>query len=316
MGQYDIALRHVVQQQITALAAGIAPDFPVESASWLETQLTALERRSDKALELRGAGQRRLLHVEFLVDPRSDLDFDMFEYSSMLVISLYTEAKAQAGGKLAAIEIPPIKSVAIVLSGRARPWPRTGQYRTSWPESGAFTGHQFQIEPVYQRTVEELMARPGAFWLVFTPLATNANVDFMRRVIEEIRCREPGQKERGELYTALLVMAELDPWGHGLRKEIEMLVQEMDLESIMASETLRNAYQDGEAKGLLKGVEQCKEVMLRTLLARRLHRELTPEEQGLLSTRLPTLDPEHAASVVLDLSADALLAWLHGPDAE
>lgn len=304
MGQYDIALRHVVQQQITALAAGVAPDFPVESATWLETQLTALERRSDKALELRGAGQRRLLHVEFLVDPRSDLDFDMFEYSSMLVISLYTEAKAQAGGKLAAIEIPPIKSVAIVLSGRARPWPPTGHYRTSWPESGAFTGHQFQIEAVYQRSVEELMARPGAFWLVFTPLATNANVDFMRRIIEEIRCREPGKKERGELYTALLVMAELDPWGHNIRREIEMLVQRMDLESIMASETLHEAYQEG------------KEAMLHALLARRLHRELTPEEQGLLSTRLPTLDPEHAASVVLDLSADALLAWLHGPDAE
>ncbi|HSN96767.1 MAG TPA: hypothetical protein VLS89_00670, partial [Candidatus Nanopelagicales bacterium] len=245
-----------------------------------------------------------------VADPRGDLGFRMFEYSAMLVISLYTEAKAQAGSHTAAVEIPPVNSVAIVLSGRARPWPPTGQYRTSWPEGALFSGHQFQIEPVYQRTVEELMARPGAFWLVFTPLATNANVDFMRQVIDEIRCREPGQRERGELYTALLVMAELDPWGHKLRKEIEMLVQQMDLESIMASETLRNAFEDGRAKGVTQGIEQGKEALLHTLLAHRLHRELTPEEQVSLSARLPSLDPEHAAAIVLDLSADALLAWL------
>lgn len=99
---------------------------------------------------------------------------------------------------------------------------------------------------------------------------------------------------------------------HNLREEIEMLVQQMDLDSIMASETLRKAYQDGYAKGFA----QFMEALLRALLARRLHRELTPEEQGILSARVPTLDPERAASVVLDLSDEALLAWLHGPDAE
>lgn len=324
MGQHDIALRHVVQQQVTAVAAGLAPGFPIESATWIETQLTAMERRCDKALELCGGGQSRLLHLEFLVDPGSDLGYRMYEYNALLVISLHTRFKAQLASApdrgAAACEVPPVKSVALVLSGRAQPWPAVGQFRTSWPEEAehaVFSGHHFQIEPVYQRSVAQLMARPGAFWLVFTPLAFDANIDRMRQVLAEIQRREPGQKERGELYTALLVMAELDPWTHGLRKGIKMLVQEMDRESILAaSETFREFFEDGRAKGIEEGKARGIELMLQSMLVRALRRELTPEERAALPARVAALHGEEAAANLLDLGPDALLAWLHGPDAE
>ena len=45
-----------------------------------------------------------------------------------------------------------------------------------------------------------------------------------------------------------------------------------------------------------------------------MQRELTPDEQAALSSRAALLDGEQA-SAVLDLDADALRAWLFGPDA-
>jgi len=118
MGQYDIALRHVVEQHARDLVQGLSPGLPVESASWVETQLTAMERRMDKALELRSDGRRRLLHLEIVVDPTSSLAFRMFEYAAMLVISLQAASEASAGVRA---ELPPVKSMALVLSGRAKP---------------------------------------------------------------------------------------------------------------------------------------------------------------------------------------------------
>jgi len=118
MGQYDIALMHVVERHARDLVRGFSPAMPVESAAWVDTQLTAMERRMDKALELRSDGRRRLLHLEIVVDPTSSLAFRMFEYAAMLVISLQAASEASAGVRA---ELPPVKSMALVLSGRAKP---------------------------------------------------------------------------------------------------------------------------------------------------------------------------------------------------
>jgi hypothetical protein len=326
MGQYDIALRHVVQRHARDLVVGLTPAFPVESATWVETQLTFIERRLDKALELRGRGSRRLLQVEFIVDPEGDLGFRMFEYAALLVIALHAVARARGeggsgkgeGGRAGGVgaEVPPVKSVALVLSGPRKPWPELGEYRTSWPDGDPFSGHRFQIEPVYQRTTAELLARPGAFWLVFTPLAVDANPQSMRQVVEEILRREPCEDGRADLYAALLVLAELDPWGHNLREEIEMLVQELDVESIMKSKTLREVFEKGVEKGIDKGRKECIEEMLHRMLVSRLDRELTLVEQVALTARTSAMGGAQDAAAVLELDADALVAWLLGPDAE
>ncbi|WP_437679928.1 hypothetical protein [Sorangium sp. So ce131] len=320
MGQYDIALRHIALRCGGELAQGLRFSFPVESVSWVETQLTALERRIDRVLELRGGGERCLVQLEFIVAPGKDLALRMFEYAVLLVLSLRAAADRGRGDDV----IPPVESVAVLLSGRAAPWPLEGQFRTNWPESHRFCGQRFRIEAVYQRKVAELMARPGVFWLVFTPLAVDATEHSIRQVVEELRRREPRDEQRAELYAVMQVLAELAPWGHTWSKEIRMRVQELDEQSILASETLREVFEQGIEKGIEQGIEkgiekgrrQGIEVMLRGVLARRLRRELSTAEQAAVANRASSLDDPQAAAAVFDLDTDALLAWLLGPDAE
>ncbi|WP_437489363.1 hypothetical protein WME75_10550 [Sorangium sp. So ce1014] len=316
MGQYDIALRHIALRCGDELAHGLTLAFEVDSVAWVETQLTALERRIDRVLELRGGGQRRLVQLEFIVAPESDLALRMFEYAVLLVLSLRAAVDSGRG----AGAIPPVESVAVLLSGRAAPWPPEGQFRTNWPESERFCGQRFRIEAVYQRKVAELMARPGVFWLVFTPLAVDATEGSIRQVVEEILRREPRDEQRAELYAVMQVLAELAPWGHTWHKEIRMRVQELDQQSILASETLREVFEQGIEKGIEKGIERGRrrgiEEMLRGVLARRLRRELSAAEQAAVANRASTLDDPLAAAAVFELDTEALLAWLLGPDAE
>jgi len=347
MGQYDIALRHVVQHHGTDLARVLLPRFPVESATWVETQLAARERRLDKALEVRGQGRRQLLQIELAVRARRTLAYRMFEYAAQLVMAEHAAADNPGSGEQEEDEpndaelddleelgdafdagedheeaAPvPVESAAILLSGRRKRWPTRARFRTSAPGC-RFSGQSFCIEAVYQRTVAELWSRPGTFWLVFTPLALDANRESLRQVIEEIRRREPCEEDRADLYAALLVLAELDPWKHNLRKEVEMLVQELDVESIMKSQTLRKVFEEGMEKGIEKGIErgvekgrqQLLEEMLRTLLVRHLQRDLTPAEQAALSAKASTLDGQQAAEAMRSLDGDALRTWLLGPD--
>ena len=65
MGSADITLRHIVRQHPEALVDAMGLGRPVEIVGWLDIQVTALERRLDKALGLRVGGELRALHVEF-----------------------------------------------------------------------------------------------------------------------------------------------------------------------------------------------------------------------------------------------------------
>src|SRR5262249_6808294 len=157
----------------------------------------------------------------------------------------------------------------------------------------------------YQRTVEELRAHPGVFWLVFTPLATNATAEAMRGVIETIRERVPAEEERAELYAAMLALATIDPWGHNLRKEIEAMLGEIGKLLLREIPMVREAFEEGEEKGIEK--------MLRKLFMRRMGRELSPTEQEALAQRAGALGPDHVQEVGITLEGDALAAWLLEP---
>lgn len=343
MGQYDIALRRLVEEHGKALAQVLVPAFPIESVAWIESQLPERERRMDRALELRAREERLLLHLEVAVDPRRTLAYRMFEYAAQSVMAQHAAAKGAAPDARPIDDLlddelvevtdvaafgadAPIESAVLLLRGRKRPWPREACFRISRP-GRRFSGHWFRIEAVYQRSVAELWDRPGTFWLVFTPLAPDANVDSLRRVLEEIRHREPDEESRSELYAAMLVLAELDPWGHHLQQELERMIWDMDVESIMASKTLRTIYEQGEQKGLkeghdeglkeglTKGHREAIEQMLRGLVIHHLRRDLTPHEQEILAARAGSLDIRQAG-VVVQLDPDALEAWLFGPDAE
>lgn len=66
----------------------------------------------------------------------------------------------------------------------------------------------------------------------------------------------------------------------------------------------------GELRGFLRGLQP-----LRHQFARRLGRPLTEAEAATLRSRFDTVGPNRLGDVVLDLSPDALGAWLTDPDA-
>jgi hypothetical protein len=316
VGDADISLRHVTRQHPEQLVRGLLTDgmagLPMDVVGWLDTQVTALERRLDKALLLKWAGEPRVLHTEITLDLPQDMAYRVHEYQALLLMALRGEDPKQP--------LPPIESVVVVLRGRKEPLPAKGELRTGWPES-EWSGSRFRIEAVYQRRIEELLARQSPLWLIFAPLARDATATAMSRVLEMLRAQVPQAGERGELFTALLVMADLDPWGHNLREEIVAMIQRNEEDRfIFESRTLREVFEKGLAEGLGKGLEQgleqgrqqAIEAMLHRLFRNRIGRDLTAAEQTALAKRAHELGPEQAMDVAGGLSGDELITWLLG----
>jgi hypothetical protein len=269
------------------------------------------QREVDKALGLRIDGELRALQTEFEVVLRvKRMDDRVREYQAMFHLGRSVEAPEEPR--------PPIESVVVVLTGRSKPWPKVRRVRIGWPE-GRWAGHRYRIDAVYQRTVAELMARGSVLWLVFVPLACDASVEAVRRVVDELRARVKDPAERADLYAALLVMADIDPRGYHMRKEIAAMMQDESMELIKMSQTLREAFERGEKKGVKKGVrkgvQEGIERMLRRLFLRRLGRPLTEQEQQALVDRARVQDPEEVEDRALSLEGEALATWLLDPNA-
>lgn len=88
MGSADISLRHIARRWAADLARGlIERDEPIEVIGWLDTQVTATERRLDKAMLLRIANEQRALHVELEVDPGPELPRRVFAEAMASVLA-------------------------------------------------------------------------------------------------------------------------------------------------------------------------------------------------------------------------------------
>jgi hypothetical protein len=308
MGDADITLRHIVRRHPEALIQALDVKGRVELAGWLDTQVTALERRLDKALGVRVDGRLRALHVEFEYELTKTMGRRIYEHQALWNLS--------QSGTSSDEQVPPIESLVIVLTGRRKPWPADGKHRTGWPERTRWSGVHYRIDAVYQRTVEELRARGSVLWLVFAPLARDATAGALRRIVEELRAGVAETEELADLYTALLVMADVDPWGHNLRQEIAAMLETGGKDLIEVSKTLRDAFEKGIAKGLDEGMEKGIEKMLRRLFTRRLGRTLTEREQQALVARARMADPEEVEDRALSLEGEALAAWLLDPNAK
>ncbi|WP_437289259.1 hypothetical protein [Sorangium sp. So ce406] len=309
MGDADIALRHIARRRPEDLARAFVPEGrAVEVLGWIDTQVTKIERRLDKALRLRIDGQPRVLHVEFCFALRDDVPDQVFEYVGFLFAALRIEAPGE--------RVPPIESVAVVLSGRRRRLPALGVRRTAWPER-RFSGVHFRIDAVYQRTVAELRARGSVLWLAFAPLARDATAEVMREVVAEIHARATTGEERAELYTAFLVLATIDPWGHNLQKELITMVEDMEegllRRTPIIGEMIIEAEQRAEQRGQLQGREEAIAELLGRLFARRVGRRPTTEEERSILDRARALGPGEVEDALLDLEGDALVRWLAEP---
>jgi hypothetical protein len=316
MGDADITLRHIARRRPEALARAFVPEGYVEVVGWIDTQVTKLERRLDKALRLLVDGEPRVLHVEFCFALRDDVPDHLFEYLGFLFAALRLEAPTAP--------VPPIESVAVVLSGRRRPLPVTGKRRISWP-GRPFSGTRFRVDAVYQRTIAELRTRGSVLWLSFAPLARDATAAAMQEVVAQIDAEAASEEERAELYTALLVMAAIDPWRHNLRKELIKMVEdkeegllrrtpiigEMILEAELRGE--QRGKQQGRQQGEQRGKEEAIVELLGRLFARRVGRRPTTEEERSILERAQAIGPGEVEDALLDLERDALVRWLAEP---
>jgi hypothetical protein len=300
MGNADIALRHVARRHPEDLARAFLPEgASIDVSGWMDTQVTSLERRLDKALRLRVGGEPRVLAIEFFLELRADVPARIFEYTGYLFNALRAEAPAAP--------VPPIESVAIVLSGRRRRWPARGAIAIGWPER-PFSGARFRIDAVYQRTIAELRARGSVLWLVFAPLARDAGPHAMREVIAEIHARARDEEEAEELFGTMLVLAEIDPWRHNLREKIEAM---MELEDIKIMDI--PFFQRLAARKVGKAREDLICELLGNLFARRVGRVPTKDEERSLVQRAEKLGPTQVENALLDLDREALVRWLAEP---
>ena len=316
----DRTLRHISRQFPEDFARAILPPGTrVTSAAWLDTQVTARQRRLDRALEVVADDRRRLEHTEWQLRWEADVPFRMHEYHNLMVVALAselpvkeapphsdappaaedarTEESAEPATHLTAMALSvPVRSTLVLLTGREKPWPEEGSYRTS-PEGVSFSGVTFRIDAVYQRSVAELVARASPLWLIFAPLAVDADEEAMRRVVALMRERAT-ERVFDELTVGLLVMADVDRRRRGLRSAILPL---LDKEKVMESWL----YKQGEQKGVERGAARS----LRALFVRRLGREPGADEEQALLRHAQAVSPEQLVEVV-EMPADVFLAWL------
>ncbi|KYF72525.1 hypothetical protein BE11_46255 [Sorangium cellulosum] len=175
----------------------------------------------------------------------------------------------------------------------------------------------------------EPRARGSVLWLVFSPLARDATAAALREVVAEIHAVAANAEERAELYTALLVMATIDPWGHTLWKELVTMVEdkeegllrrtpiigEMIIEAEQRGELRgeQRGEERGEKRGEERGKQQAIAELLGRLFARRLGRRPTAEEERSILERARALGPGEVEDALLDLDSDALVRWLAEP---
>jgi hypothetical protein len=288
----DLTLRHVSQQFPEMFArALLPPGTSIGEVSWVETQITARQRRMDRSLAVVANGEKRLEHAEWQLEMEADMPLRIFEYHVLSALAL---AASTPPGQ----PVPPIESHLVLLSGRAEPWPEEGEYRTS-PEGASFSGVKFRTEAVYQRTIAELEAKGSPLWMIFAPLAVDADPEQMKRVLENLRA-QTRPREFKELAVALTVTADADKRRRGLR---QVILSSLSEEVVMQSWVFQQGLEKGRQEGLVRRFE------------RRLGRKLADEEHATLTQRLGSLGPDRLDDVVLDLSADALAAWLADPNA-
>lgn len=158
-------------------------------------------------------------------------------------------------------------------------------------------------------TVGELRARGSLLWLVFTPLARDATAAALRGVVKEIDARAASAEERAELYTALLVMATVDPWGHTLWKELVTRVEDKEEGLLRRTPIIGEMIIEAEQRGEQKAIAE----LLGRLFARRLGRRPTPEEERMVVERARASGPGEVEDALLDLEGEALVRWLAEP---
>ncbi|WP_437629855.1 hypothetical protein [Sorangium sp. So ce854] len=104
-------------------------------------------------------------------------------------------------------------------------------------------------------------------------------------------------------------MATIDPWGHNLRKELVMMVEDKEEGLLRRTPIIGEMIIEAEQRGEQRAIAE----LLGRLFARRIGRQPTAEEERSIVERARTMGPGEVEDALLDLEGEALARWLAEP---
>lgn len=255
---------------------------PMPEPTWIETQVTARQRRVDRALAARYGNDLRWQHIEWTERLNREVYLRIYEYNHLLVMAAHADSESGEKGE----KRPPatVDSVVVVLTGPKQGLPSIGYYRTSSPNE-EFSGVHFRIEPIYLRTVAELEAMASAFWLVFTPLAIDADEPAIVRAID-LMYAWTNQRDFADLAATMYTIAQLKK---DRPSYLDVIRSHQRRLMMLTNNWLIQGRREGRKEGRIEGRKEgriegriegqkLRRDMLLDMVERRLQRPLTAEE--------------------------------------
>ncbi len=306
MGNIDLALRSVATRHPYDIARQALPDVTPETPLvWLDTQHARAELRLDKGMMVTRATGRVVIHHEWELDADGDVGYRVHRYRN--AIDEACRAKDDEEAERAPKETPKptpatVLSTVVMLRGPERVTRDRGEYRNA-PQEAPFSGTVYLIDRVYQRTVDELLTRPGRFWTVFTPFARDASRETVGRAVQAVRERAQSRDDFVDLAAALAVMAAGSSYVGDLQEWIMStlgndLVESSLLWQKALGKGLKEGLKEGRKKGRKEGREEGRLAALRGSL------------RAVLAARGLRVTEAQRARIDAADDAKALEAWL------
>lgn len=308
----DTVLRHVSRAHGDTLSRVLfGTKKPILELRWIETQLASRQRRVDRAMSVRIGDKHHWQHIEWTEKLTDDVCIRVYEYNHLLVMAAQADAKAASKRGKPPVVPATVDSVVVVLTGPREGFPATGFYRTSSAKR-KFSGVRFGIEAIYLRTVAEIEAMGGVFWLVFVPLAVDADEPKLVRTIEAMKSRT-NPDDFDALLATMFSMASLKKDRHRFLPVIRSAAGRPDMlfRNELTDMWTRQGRRIGRKEGLEKGHEQGQRDLLLSQFERRLQRVLTESEKTTFNTWWSEAGgPEEMSNAVIDLASSELAARL------
>lgn len=295
----DRVLRYISRKHPQSYAYGhLGRVVPIDDFEWLETQMGTSERRLDRALLVSMGNERRVLHTEWVTRWTRRARHRAFEYHNLFAIESGWDAMAKSVKGKPPVEPARVDSLMVVLTGSPQTMPTTIVHRTS-SDDVPFCGVEMRVEYMHQRTVAEVEAMGGLFWLVFVPLAIDVDEDKLDRVLQRLERQSQTDEEYADLLAAMTILARLNRGKQHLTDVLESRAKREKV--VMKNFFFREGKKEGKKEGL---------AALAHMLERRIKRPLTEGERARISARLGKDGPDKLGDAILDLSPDELEAWL------
>ncbi|MDC3956833.1 hypothetical protein KEG38_23430 [Polyangium jinanense] len=142
----------------------------------------------------------------------------------------------------------------------------------------------------------ELEARGSAFWMIFTPLAADADARNLETVLEDLRART-NERDFAELGAAMVALADADKRERGLADVVHSCLSR---EIVMQNRIYREGKAMGIEEGRVEGFAQGQLAVLARQVERRLRRPLRTDEQEQLAEHLRVDGPDVVADAIFD----------------